>query len=280
MKNKVLWILLVVTVCAATVVGCSGREMENKKENKKENIKEEKVLQTEIDNEVEEEEKHENIQVEEVEDTAIQKVDSSTEKSTTKKESTTQNKTQNKTQNTTQNSKPTINQPLQTPEVSEPEQKECEHQYALEHKEYNRIKHYIYGCNGCGYPLFTFQGNDAVNLPNLYSHPAYYSEKLGMDCVGGGFHSEVYYQGYCYLCHDEVRFRSCMFSETGKMCVKNTALGSYTKIEYGRNPNGYFKSCRCGGNMICVGGSGNGGGLMLLKETCVKCGHVETYPKR
>ena len=38
MKNKVLWILFVVTVCAATVVGCGGRGIENKKENIKEKI--------------------------------------------------------------------------------------------------------------------------------------------------------------------------------------------------------------------------------------------------
>lgn len=165
------------------------------------------------------------------------------------------------------------------PSVPSQPAKACEHDYELEHREYELIEHYIYGCNGCGYPLFTIQGGDAINLPNLYSHPACYSEKLGMDCVGGGFHSEVYYRGFCYICHDEIQLRSCMFSEMGKRCVKNEALGPYTKIELGRYPAAYLKSCSCGANTLCVGGE-KGSGLMLVKKTCKLCGVVETFPQK
>lgn len=183
------------------------------------------------------------------------------------------------TANNTGSTSPSTSNPVQTPAQTNPSTKECEHWYDYEHIEYEYLKHYIYGCNGCGYPLFTIEGRDAVNLPNLYSHPACYSEKLGMDCVGGGFHSEVYYGGYCGHCHDEIQMRSCMFSQTGEMCVKNEALGPYEKVVLGQNPQAFIKSCECGENLLLVDGSSQKG-LMISKKTCTLCGYVETYPKK
>ena len=172
---------------------------------------------------------------------------------------------------------PSTSSPVQTPIETKPSVAECEHRYEPEYTEYDVIKEYIYGCNGCGYPLFTFTGNSVVNLPDLYSHPACYSDKLDGDCVGGGFHSESYTRGFCGICHGEVKYRQCMFTEMGKRCVKNEVLGPYEYVKFDQNHFAYFKSCRCGRNSIYIGS--NGKGLMFTKETCTYCGYVKTYPE-
>lgn len=179
--------------------------------------------------------------------------------------------------NSNNSTTPSASNAVETPTETKPSVTECEHWYQPEFKEYDVIKQYIYGCNGCGYPLFTFSGNNVVNLPDLYSHPACYSDKLSGDCVGGGFHSESYTRGFCGICHDEVKYRQCMFTEMGKRCVKNEALGAYEHVEFDANHFAYFKSCRCGRNDIFIGS--NGKGLMFTKETCTYCGEVKTYPQ-
>ena len=93
----------------------------------------------------------------------------------------TANNTGNK--NNTGSTTPSTSQPIQTPTETKPSVTECEHWYQPEFKECTAKKQYIYGCNGCGYPLCTIQNHDAVNLPDLYSHPPYYSEKLGREPV-------------------------------------------------------------------------------------------------
>lgn len=175
---------------------------------------------------------------------------------------------------------PSASQPIQTPTETKPSVTECEHWYQPEFKECTAKKHYIYGCNGCGYPLFTIQNHDAVNLPDLYSHPPYYSEKLGRECTGGAFHSEMYYQGYCATCHSEIQIRNCtVFYVMGATCIKNEVLGAYEKVETGRYPCAYLKSCDCGQNILLAGDDDNSG-LLIIKETCKYCGDVKTYPQK
>lgn len=190
----------------------------------------------------------------------------------------TTNNTGNK--NNTGSTTPSTSQPIQTPTETKPSVTECEHWYQPEFKECTAKKHYIYGCNGCGYPLFTIQNHDAVNLPDLYSHPPYYSEKLGRECTGGAFHSEMYYQGYCATCHSEIQIRNCtVFYVMGATCIKNEVLGAYEKVETGRYPCAYLKSCDCGQNILLAGDDDNSG-LLIIKETCKYCGDVKTYPEQ
>ena len=180
--------------------------------------------------------------------------------------------------------KPSASTQAGTSTNTKPSVTKCEHWYQPEFKESTTIKHYIYGCNGCGYPLFTIQNHDAVNLPDLYSHPPYYSEKLGRECTGGAYHSEMYYQGYCATCHSEIQMRSCsVFSVMGETCVKNEVLGAYEKVETGRYPCAYLKSCDCGQNILMMGQAtpgGEYGGLLIIKETCQYCGDVRNYPQK
>ena len=176
--------------------------------------------------------------------------------------------------------KPSASTQTGTSTNTKPSVTECEHWYQPEFKEYTKIEHYIFGCNGCGYPLFTIQNHDAVNLPDLYSHPPYYSEKLGRECTGGAYHSEWYYQGYCALCYTEIQLRNCtVFYVMGETCVKNEVLGAYEKVETGRYPCAYLKSCDCGNNVL-LGDGREGVGLLIIKETCKYCGDVKTYPQK
>lgn len=267
--RKVLAMLLVLSMVFG-VVACGNKETK----------KEQEVMKVETEEKSAEIEQ-DDIQEEVVEEKASEPTETSGDQSAqeTKKETKTENKKPASTpsQSTQTSGTPATSTPVTTPTQTETKVEECEHWYQPEFKEYDYIKHYIYGCNGCGYPLFTLEGKDAVNLPDLYSHPACYSEKLGMDCVGGGYHSEVYYQGYCGVCHDEVKWRQCMFSEMGKRCVKNEALGAYEHVELGQNPRAFFKSCSCGSNTIYVGMSGKG--QLITKETCSYCGDVKLYPQ-
>lgn len=197
-----------------------------------------------------------------------------TTKPVQEKPSTTKPSTVKPTGNTTT----TIPTPTPTPATPAPEIKECEHWYQPEFQEKEYIKHYVFGCNGCGYPLFTLEGNDAVNLPDLYVHPACETDRYDEPCTGGGFHSEVYTRGFCGICHDEIIRRQCMFSVMGLRCIKNEALGPYEKVEEGQNPMAYIKACSCGANQIYLGDSGNC--LLFVKETCTYCGDVKLYPQK
>ena len=149
-----------------------------------------------------------------------------------------------------------------------------EHEWVTENKTYEYIKTYVNGCNGCGYPLFTITESGTQPIENLYFHPACYSEKLGMDCTGGGFHNESYTRGYCYFCGGKVEFRQCMWTEMGKLCGKNEALGAYEKIEFDQNHFMYLNSCDCSKNWIIIGGE-DGKGLILVKEHCSICGAIK-----
>ena len=136
-------------------------------------------------------------------------------------------------------------------------------------REYQVIKNYVNGCNGCGYPLFTISENGAQHIENLYFHPACYSERLGGDCTGGGFHSESYTSGYCGLCGGKVSYRQCMWTENGKRCIKNEAAGPYEKVEFDQNYFMYFDACDCGHNSIIVG---DAGGIVYGNDVCSICG--------
>lgn len=74
-----------------------------------------------------------------------------------------------------------------------------------------------------------------------------------------------------------------MFSETGKMCVKNEALGAYEKVELGQNPCAFWKSCSCGQSILMLGQAtpeSEYGGVLITKETCQYCGDVKNYPQK
>lgn len=142
-----------------------------------------------------------------------------------------------------------------------------EHEWeAVEKRRYTVIENYINGCNGCGYPLFTVTENGAQHIENLYVHPPCYSERLGSDCTGGGFHSESYTSGYCGLCGGKVSYRQCMWTENGKRCIKNEAAGAYEKVEFDQNYFMYFDSCDCGRNLIFADG------IVFDYEVCKICG--------
>ena len=149
-----------------------------------------------------------------------------------------------------------------------------EHMWVIENKTYEYIKTYVNGCNGCSYPLFTITESGTQPIENLYFHPACYSEKLGMDCTGGGFHNESYTRGYCYFCGGKVEFRQCMWTEMGKLCGKNEALGTYEKIEFDQNHFMYLNSCDCSKNCIMIDGE-DGKGLIFVKEYCSICGAMK-----
>lgn len=136
-------------------------------------------------------------------------------------------------------------------------------------RRYQVIKNYVNGCNGCGYPLFTITESGAQHIENLYFHPACYSERLGGDCTGGGFHSESYTSGYCGLCGGKVSYRQCMWTENGKRCIKNEAAGAYEKVEYNQNYFMYFDSCDCGRNLIFADG------IVYGYYICTICGETK-----
>lgn len=193
---------------------------------------------------------------------------------------TTQKTEQKKTQNKTE--APVVTTPVVSePIVASPEVKECEHLYEpVEWEEYTGIRKMVWGCNGCGFPLFTIdpQTHDAVNIPDLYFHRECYSEKLGMMCPKPcGWHSEQYYMGYCYRCHGQIQMRCCdYFYKNTEYCVKNAGdLGGYEKVE---SDCAYIKSCSCGQNILMSGGEK--GGLMLKREVCKYCGDEKTYPQK
>lgn len=178
------------------------------------------------------------------------------------------------TNSSTENGNASTNNNANT-ETTTPSVPAHEHEWKMEiGKTYQVINNYIYGCNGCGYPLFTITESGAQNIENLYFHPACYSERLGGDCTGGGFHSESYTSGYCGLCGGKVSYRQCMWTENGKRCIKNEAAGAYEKVEYDQNYFMYFDVCDCGKNSIFKDGS-TGEGLVFEKYVCTICGETK-----
>ncbi|MBQ8803240.1 MAG: hypothetical protein IJZ53_06390 [Tyzzerella sp.] len=217
--------------------------------------------------EVVEESTVETVPTEQVKSEEVQKTEQKTE----------QKKTQTKAE-TPAVTTPVVSEPTTSVEP-ETKMEECTHLYEpVEWEEYTGIRKMVWGCNGCGFPLFTIdpETHDAVNIPDLYFHRECYSEKLGMMCPKPcGWHSEQYYMGYCYRCHGQIQMRCCdYFYKNTEYCVKNAGdLGGYEKVE---SDCAYIKSCSCGQNILMSGGEK--GGLMLKREVCKYCGDVKTYP--
>lgn len=280
MKNRTI---LAIVMVAVMLVGCGLDEPTSSKAvEKKDEIaqveemdgvvdavsgKEDEGTQEETATEVVEESTVETVPTEQVKLEEVQKTEAK--------------KTQSKTETPAVTTPVVSESAVATPE---PEVKvaTCEHWYQpVETEEYDRLEpHYIFGCNGCGFPLFTIdpETHDAVNIEDLYFHRECYSEKLGMMCPKPcGWHSEVYYQGYCYTCHAEIQLRACTyFYVRAETCVQNVGdLGGYEKVEPGY---AYIKSCDCGANTIMVGQ--NGKNLLLKKEQCVYCGDTKSYPEK
>lgn len=269
--KKIILMILMVTIM---VTGC-GRIDENavtKKIEKKEDV----VMADEEQNENNsgEEIVTEDITKETPTESAPVEVAQETEKQTEAKKTETKKKEKVAPAVTI----PVVSESVATPA---PEVKGCEHLYEpVEWEEYTGIRKMVWGCNGCGFPLFTIDAetHDAVNIEDLYFHRECYSEKLGMMCPKPcGWHSEEYYQGYCYRCHGEIQLRACTyFYKRAEYCVKNAGdLGEYEKVEEG---HAYIKSCSCGQNILMAGGEK--GGLMLKKEVCKYCGDEKAYPEK
>lgn len=280
--------LLAIVVVVIMLVGCGkvDEEITSKAPSNKE-AKVEKEIVDEIDtvSEKEDEGTQEETATEVVEENVDETVPTEQVKSEEVQKSETRKTEQKKVQTKTETptvTTPVVNAPAVTTPEPEVKVEECTHWYqAVETEEYDRIEpHYIFGCNGCGFPLFTIdqETHDAVNIPDLYFHRECYSEKLGMMCPKPcGWHSEVYYQGWCYTCHGEIQLRACTyFYVRAETCVQNVGdLGEYEKVEPG---HAYIKSCDCGANTIMVGQ--NGKNLLLKKEKCVYCGDTKSYPEK
>lgn len=285
MKKRVLAVILLVTI---TVVGC-GKANE-KTVSKAPGNKETKV-ETEVTEEMDtlsqeedegtienpatevgEESTTETVPTERVQPEEVQK---------TEKKKVEQKKTQTKAEAPTVTT-PVVNETVVATPEPEVNVATCEHWYQpVETEEYSGISKMVWGCNGCGFPLFTIdpETHDAVNIPDLYFHRECYSEKLGMMCPKPcGWHSEMYYQGYCYTCYGEIQLRACTyFYVMAETCVTNAGdLGEYEKVEPG---HAYIKSCDCGQNILMTDGE-TGMGLMVKKEVCSYCGDIKTYPQK
>lgn len=260
MKRRILLVVLAISIA---IVGC-GKKSENiQKETKEEHVHEE------ISKEIPKEQVDDKKEAKTEEDG-----DGSKEEP---KVTTGEQQEKEETQTPVATTTPT------TPTQPENKVEACEHWYNLESKSYEYIEQMVWACNGCGYPLFTIENGKPVNFDDMYFHPAYYSEKLGRECTGGGFHSEMFHSGFCGECHDAIMWRQCMFSEMGKTCVKNEVLGAYEKVELGQNPQAFWKSCSCGMDQICVGQAtldNNYGGLLYTKMVCTICGYTINYPKK
>lgn len=263
MKKAKTIVLLLCIILTAVAPGCGKKEKVAKiaVKNEEVNILEEDIVEIKEN----EQEVKEEVQEEVKEDIVDLKEEV---KEPEKKKEETQKKPVQSTPSTT----PTVTTPA--PEEVKP----CEHWYQpVETEEYEMIKHYVYGSNCCGYPLFEIVDHDAVNIPDLYVHPDYHDEESGIDCTlkFTGWHSECYYQGYCYTCHEEIQLRSCtVFTVRAEKCVQNEGtLGAYEKVEEGA---AYIKSCDCGKNLLMWGS--NGKGLMIKKEQCSYCGDIKMYP--
>lgn len=286
MKNKTI---LAIIMVAIMLVGCGVDERTSSKAvEKKEEIaqvdevesvleevsgKEDAGTSEERTEDVVEENATETVPAEQVQPEEVQKTE-------TKKVEQRQTQTKSETPTVTT---PVVNAPVVATPEPEVKVENCEHWYQpVETEEYDRIEpHYIFGCNGCGFPLFTIdpETHDAVNIEDLYFHRECYSEKLGMMCPKpSAWHSEVYYQGWCYCCHSEIQLRACTyFYVMAETCIQNAGdLGGYEKVEEG---HAYIKSCDCGQNILMTDGETRMG-LMVKKEVCSYCGDIKTYPEK
>ena len=182
MKNRTI---LAIVMVAIMLVGCGVDEEvtfkapDNKEEMKVETevIEETDTLSQEEDEGTTEETVTEVVEESTVETVPTEQVKSEeVQKSETRK--TEQKKVQTKTETPTVTT-PVVNAPAVTTPEPEVKVEECTHWYqAVETEEYDRIEpHYIFGCNGCGFPLFTIdqETHDAVNIPDLYFHRECYS---------------------------------------------------------------------------------------------------------
>lgn len=274
MKKRIVAIILLMVVM---VVGCGT--LDEKHSTKATEKKEEIVISDEMENEEDAENSREEIVTEvTTEETPTESAPVEPVQETEKQTETKKTTQKTETKKVAQTPTPVVSEPIAAPA---PEVKECEHLYeSVEWEEYTGIRKMVWGCNGCGFPLFTIDAetHDAVNIEDLYFHRECYSEKLGMMCPKPcGWHSEQYYMGYCYRCHDQIQMRSCdYFYKNAEYCVKNAGdLGGYEKVE---SDCAYIKSCSCGQNILMSGGEK--GGLMLKKEVCSYCGDTKTYPQK
>jgi len=124
---------------------------------------------------------------------------------------------------------------------------------------YSAIKKEVCGCNMCGYPMFTRNGDSISHLENLYEHPVYTDCESYPNCTGGGWHSEEYFKGYCYNCGGVIEYRMCCWANYGSRCSKNAGPDTYEKVEK-YNDSAYimyYQSCDCGENIIMEDESGN-----------------------
>lgn len=153
----------------------------------------------------------------------------------------------------------------------------CEHWYQPVFEEYTYTREMVWGCNGCGYPLFTIEDGKPVHFSDMYVHPPCETDRFEEPCVGGGFHSEIFTSAKCAKCRGSVILRDCMFSVMGLRCIKNEILGPYEKVEE-EHVRAYIKSCDCGENFVTSGANGNG--LLFVTETCCYCGDVINYPQK
>lgn len=269
MKNKKMLAVVLVLSMMCGLVACGNTE------GKKANT--EKKAETTVENESEvvvedktETQQPENVEVNQPEEQpeeqmVEQKTEQKTEQKAQQQSTTTKKESASNSQTTA--STPVNNQPQLSTTTHE-------HVWKLESKSFDYFKTYVNGCNGCGYPLFTITENGTQHIENLYFHPACYSEKLGGDCTGGGFHNESYTSGYCTFCGGKVSYRQCMWTEMGKRCAKNEALGAYKKVTFDQNHFMYLDVCDCGKNWIVLGEENNKC-LVDIKEVCTICGAVK-----
>ncbi len=142
------------------------------------------------------------------------------------------------------------------------------------YKKYDLIKTEVYGCNNCGYPLFTRNSDGSVtNFSDMWSHPECTGEVVGGKtdtCTGGicGYHNEIYEYGYCYYCGDPISYRNCQWSARCQRCANNTGNGKTAKVVIDKSTDSdgstryrstvYYKRCGCGKNTIMLDSNGKG----------------------
>ncbi len=143
-----------------------------------------------------------------------------------------------------------------------------------QYTKYNLIKTEVYGCNNCGYPLFTRNSDGTATIfSDMWSHPSCTGEVVGGKtgtCTGGicGYHNEIYEYGYCYYCGDPISYRNCQWSARCQRCANNTGNGKTAKVVINKSTGSdgstrysgtvYYKRCSCGKNTIMVDMDGYG----------------------
>lgn len=155
----------------------------------------------------------------------------------------------------------------------------CHHRWTDDTTTYDRIEEHVWGCNMCGYPLFTRNENGIELLENLYVHPLYHGNKENEDCSGSGYHNEMYGKGFCGFCGEAVEYRECQWKGYGPKCSTNTTE-KYSKVKHEEFPYSdgtighlytmYYQDCSCGKNTIFVDQEGNGL-IFTGKKSCFYC---------